>query len=86
MVSVLFSKAKLAAGCAGILYFTSYVPCLYIAIREESLAYIDIDVTLKTLAVSCDYHSCNVEILSLLQNNRWSGEEIIPFGHYDSQL
>ncbi|XP_072015894.1 ATP-binding cassette sub-family A member 2-like isoform X3 [Amphiura filiformis] len=50
MVSVLFSKAKIAAGCAGILYFTSYVPCLYIAIREESLAYIDINVTLKTLA------------------------------------
>nr|XP_006817327.1 PREDICTED: ATP-binding cassette sub-family A member 2-like [Saccoglossus kowalevskii] len=35
MVSSLFSKAKLAAACAGILYFISYVPYLYIALREE---------------------------------------------------
>ena len=52
LVSVLFSKAKLAAACAGIIYFTSYVPCLYIAIREESLAYVDISSTLKTGVVS----------------------------------
>ncbi|XP_038064112.1 ATP-binding cassette sub-family A member 2-like isoform X2 [Patiria miniata] len=49
LVSVLFSKAKLAAACAGIIYFTSYVPCLYIAIREESLAYVDISSSLKTV-------------------------------------
>ncbi|CAL8135403.1 unnamed protein product [Orchesella dallaii] len=35
LVSVLFSKAKIAAACAGILYFMSYVPYLYIAVREE---------------------------------------------------
>ncbi len=35
LVSSLYSKAKLAAACAGILYFLSYVPCMYISIRED---------------------------------------------------
>ncbi|XP_074655833.1 ATP-binding cassette sub-family A member 2-like [Tubulanus polymorphus] len=35
-VSVLYSKAKLAAACAGIMYFLSYVPYMYVAIREEA--------------------------------------------------
>lgn len=50
MISVFFSKAKLASACAGIIYFTSYVPCIYIQIREESLAYITISEQIKTLA------------------------------------
>ncbi|XP_071948273.1 ATP-binding cassette sub-family A member 2-like [Antedon mediterranea] len=49
MVSVIFSKAKLAAACAGIMYFTSYVPYLYIGIREET-AFQDISVIGKSLA------------------------------------
>lgn len=36
LVSVLYSKAKLAAACAGIIYFLSYVPYMYIAVREEA--------------------------------------------------
>lgn len=52
MISVFFSKAKLASACAGIIYFTSYVPCIYIQIREESLAFITISEQIKTLAVS----------------------------------
>uniref|UniRef100_A0A3B4BC57 ATP-binding cassette sub-family A member 2 n=1 Tax=Periophthalmus magnuspinnatus TaxID=409849 RepID=A0A3B4BC57_9GOBI len=35
LVSVLYSKAKLASACGGIIYFLSYVPYMYIAIREE---------------------------------------------------
>eukprot|EP00918_Siedleckia_nematoides_P057595 GHVU01125596.1.p1 GENE.GHVU01125596.1~~GHVU01125596.1.p1 ORF type:complete len:1296 (-),score=180.93 GHVU01125596.1:585-4472(-) len=35
-ISVLYSKAKLAAACAGIVYFLSYVPYMYVAIREEA--------------------------------------------------
>ncbi len=34
-LSVWYSKAKLAAACAGIVYFLSYVPCMYITIRED---------------------------------------------------
>ena len=35
MVSAMYSRAKLAAACAGILYFLSYVPCMYISIKED---------------------------------------------------
>ncbi|KAK2120757.1 ATP-binding cassette sub- A member 2 [Saguinus oedipus] len=35
LVSVLYSKAKLASACGGIIYFLSYVPYMYVAIREE---------------------------------------------------
>ena len=43
------SKAKLAAACAGILYFLSYVPCMYISIRED-VAYEIIPWWAKTTA------------------------------------
>lgn len=36
LVSVCYSKAKVAAACAGIMYFLSYVPYMYVAIREEA--------------------------------------------------
>ncbi|CAH1785688.1 unnamed protein product [Owenia fusiformis] len=36
LVSVCYSKAKLAAACAGIIYFLTYVPYMYVAIREEA--------------------------------------------------
>lgn len=49
LVSVLYSKAKLAAACAGIIYFLSYVPYMYIAVREEA-AHDNIQAWLKTLA------------------------------------
>jgi len=48
-VSSLYSKAKLAAACAGILYFLSYVPCMYISIRED-VAYEIIPWWTKTFA------------------------------------
>lgn len=35
LVSVLYSKAKLASACGGIIYFLSYVPYMYVAIRER---------------------------------------------------
>ncbi|XP_078106456.1 ATP-binding cassette sub-family A member 2 [Sander vitreus] len=35
LVSVIYSKAKLASACGGIVYFLSYVPYMYVAIREE---------------------------------------------------
>ncbi|XP_071498338.1 ATP-binding cassette sub-family A member 2-like [Diadema antillarum] len=54
LVSALFSKAKVAAACAGIMYFTSFVPCIYIQIREETWAYTTISSSVKSLAsLSC---------------------------------
>lgn len=32
---MIYSKAKLASACGGIIYFLSYVPYMYVAIREE---------------------------------------------------
>lgn len=49
LVSVLYSKAKLAAACAGIIYFLTYVPCMYLAVREET-AHDKIPFYAKTLA------------------------------------
>lgn len=49
LISSLYSKAKLAAACAGILYFLSYVPCMYISIRED-VAYELIPWWTKTIA------------------------------------
>ena len=50
-MSVLYSKAKLAAACAGIVYFLSYVPYMYVAIREEA-AGDKISFWAKSVAVS----------------------------------
>lgn len=49
LVSVVYSKAKLAAACAGIIYFLTYVPYMYIAVREEA-AHDRIPAWLKSLA------------------------------------
>ncbi|KAK3087439.1 hypothetical protein FSP39_005943 [Pinctada imbricata] len=35
LVSTCYSKAKVAAACAGIVYFLTYVPYMYVAIRED---------------------------------------------------
>ena len=51
LVSVLYSKAKLAAACAGIVYFLTYVPYMYIAIKEEVAGDKVLAVT-KSFAVS----------------------------------
>lgn len=34
LVSAFFSKAKLAAACGGIIYFLTYMPYVFISIRE----------------------------------------------------
>ena len=34
LMSVFFSKAKLAAACGGIIYFLTYMPYVFISIRE----------------------------------------------------
>ncbi|UYV63452.1 ABCA2 [Cordylochernes scorpioides] len=49
LVSVVYSKAKLAAACAGIIYFLTYVPYMYIAVREEA-AHDHIPAWVKNLA------------------------------------
>lgn len=51
LVSVFYSKAKIAAACSGILYLLTYVPCMYISIRED-LAQDNIPKWAKMLAVS----------------------------------
>ena len=52
LISVLYSKAKVAAACAGIIYFLSYVPYMYLAIKED-IANDKIPAVYKTAAVSC---------------------------------
>ena len=47
----MYSKSKLAAACAGIVYFLSYVPYMYVAIREEA-AGDKIPAWAKSIAVS----------------------------------
>ncbi|BFZ20641.1 hypothetical protein BsWGS_23680 [Bradybaena similaris] len=49
LISVLYSKAKVAAACAGIIYFLSYVPYMYIAIKED-IAGDNISGVWKTMA------------------------------------
>uniref|UniRef100_A0A914W7B2 ABC transporter domain-containing protein n=1 Tax=Plectus sambesii TaxID=2011161 RepID=A0A914W7B2_9BILA len=49
LISTLYSKAKLAAACAGIIYLLSYVPFLFISIREES-AHVIIPAWIKAIA------------------------------------
>lgn len=51
LVSVFYSKAKIAAACSGIIYLLTYVPCMYISIRED-LAQDIIPRWAKMLAVS----------------------------------
>nr|XP_058969338.1 ATP-binding cassette sub-family A member 2-like [Pocillopora verrucosa] len=36
LISVFFSKAKLASACGGIIYFLTYLPYVFISIREEA--------------------------------------------------
>ena len=36
LISVFFSKAKLAAACGGIIYFLTYMPYVFISIREDA--------------------------------------------------
>lgn len=55
LVSVLYSKAKLASACGGIIYFLSYVPYMYVAIREE-VAHDKITAFEKCIAVSWLQH------------------------------
>lgn len=55
LVSVCYSKAKVAAACAGIVYFLSYVPYMYVAIREEA-AGDKISAVVKSLVVSNTLH------------------------------
>ncbi len=50
-MTVCCSKAKVAAACAGILYFLTYVPYIYVAIREEA-AGDKISAWIKSIAVS----------------------------------
>ena len=54
LISSFYSKAKLAAACAGIIYFISYVPYMYVAIREEA-AQDQIPAWAKTIAVSIEW-------------------------------
>ena len=50
LISTLYSKAKVAAACAGIVYFLTYVPYMYVAIKED-VAGDSISSVLKTLVV-----------------------------------
>ena len=63
-MSVCYSKAKVAAACAGIVYFLSYVPYMYVAIREEA-AGDHISAMVKSIAVSnvifgCYAYNCDI--------------------------
>lgn len=36
LISVFFSKAKISSACGGIIYFLTYLPYVFISIREEA--------------------------------------------------
>lgn len=67
LVSVIYSKAKLASACGGIIYFLSYVPYMYVAIREE-VAHDKITAFEKCIAVrwssSSLVVSCGVSLIA----------------------
>ena len=54
LISTLYSKAKVAAACAGIIYFLTYVPYMYVAIKED-VAGDSISSVVKTLVVSYSF-------------------------------
>lgn len=54
-MSVIYSKAKLASACGGIIYFLSYVPYMYVAIREE-VAHDKITAFEKCIAVRSHFY------------------------------
>nr|UOU03311.1 ATP-binding cassette subfamily A2 [Brachionus rubens] len=70
LVSALYSKAKLAAACAGILYFLSYVPCMYISIRED-VAYEIIPAWAKSIAclLSTSAFGISSKYIAFYENN-----------------
>jgi len=49
LISIFFSKAKLAAACGGIIYFVTYMPYIFISIQEGGSNHIDIGSGFKTL-------------------------------------
>lgn len=50
MISAFYSKAKVAAACAGIIYFLTYVPYMYVAIKED-VAGDEISAEIKSFVV-----------------------------------
>lgn len=72
LVSVIYSKAKLASACGGIIYFLSYVPYMYVAIREE-VAHDKITAFEKCIAVSL--HSSYLTSLSTHWISRFKQSE-----------
>jgi hypothetical protein len=38
-ISVFFSKAKIAASCAGLIYFLMYLPYVYLQINVDTVEY-----------------------------------------------
>src|SRR5690606_14757565 len=39
LISTLFDKAKLAAACAGIIYFLLYLPTIYFNVQQDEITY-----------------------------------------------
>ena len=50
LISIFFSKAKLAAACGGIIYFVTYMPYIFISIQEGGSNHIDVSSNFKTVA------------------------------------
>lgn len=50
LISIFFSKAKLAAACGGIIYFVTYMPYVFISIQERGIGHENIGFNFKTMA------------------------------------
>ena len=50
LISIFFSKAKLAAACGGIIYFVTYMPYIFISIQEGGSNHIDVSSNFETVA------------------------------------
>ena len=64
----MYSKAKLAAACAGILYMVTYVPYIYVTIQQD-LSNIPIPVAVKRGVVRITLSPFPVMVALYIRNN-----------------
>ena len=86
LLSVFFSKAKLAAACGGIVYFLTYMPYVFISIREGG-AHINISAAWKMFAslLSTTAFGLGARYFALFEQNgsgvQWSNVASSPVRH-----
>eukprot|EP00111_Clytia_hemisphaerica_P002239 TCONS_00006276-protein len=84
LISIFFSKAKLAAACGGIIYFVTYMPYIFISIQEGGSNHIDVSSNFKTVAslFSTTAFGLGARYFALFEQNgvglQWSNLSMSP--------